>query len=247
MTASTPGTGKAYITKAERRSLRPDTFAETAARYGEVLSPELGKFERRLGIGDSGRGILVARMQLAALAAQHRLFTHVLLRDCTNLTAEPEKPEPIWHGAWRILSQKQKGVLPVTWEGRRAIAAFQATHDKPGKQSLLHGPAEMWALGALMCSTRSREAVEALAGRADVPLRYVDFVRGLSGGGSTGRSYRFLDALEAERMSAIDALPAGQKAAGHYFSIDPGRHADLTNPDLLVIHAEETLALRATP
>jgi hypothetical protein len=235
--AEAPGTGRVYIDKAERRSLRPATFTQVTAEYAYAYATSIhawsGHLPVRIGLGDSGRAGLIAGMAL------HRpdLFTHVLCRDGCNLHA----PESVHSGATRLLTQPNRGLHPVSPEAAQHLKTFQRNVRRAtavqNLTAFLRGPMEMAAYGKLMCSTNSAQTMLALAAQPTAPVMYVGFTEGLSG--TPEQAHMFSQQLIGQRDAAGGGVAAELRAPVVF-----GRHADLTNPDLLLDHLRQTSTLQ---
>ncbi|HEX7963880.1 MAG TPA: hypothetical protein VF466_04810 [Candidatus Saccharimonadales bacterium] len=219
--AQTPGTGRIYIDRATRRSLRPGHLHEMADDYAgevhEMLTAE-GQPQRLLA-AQSGRVALGARMQLSP----HHPFTHVLLRDGVNLCA----PESVIDGFRRLTSQPGEGEYGTYTERRNLL------HKARDVRSLVHGRVEVLTQGRMLCSTESRLAVEALARDRTTPLYHLTFARGITGPVEVQREFRAtLEALRPE-----DGAPLMAKVL-------VGNHNDLQHP--LLFHDDITQTLLLT-
>ena len=219
-----PGTGKVFVDSATRRSLRRGDIAELAAEEAAEASTYLNDYNVRIGMGDSGRGVWVAKMSL------HKVFSHVLIRDGFNAHA----PENVRQGTLRVLlhagSRGETGPSTVPDDPQTLVEKAYS-----GACSL----SEMKNHARLMCGLASVQAMNDMVAEPDLPVHNVILQYGI--GGSLEQMQRWNKSFAAMR----EAMPGSAPFLGTY---EPGwGHANLLEPIDAARHIRKTAELELPP
>jgi hypothetical protein len=225
-TAHSSGTGKIYIDRATRRSLRPGKLRDITDDYAQEVGTMLAGYAVRLGMGDSGRGVWIATMQQASA----KPFSHVLIRDGVNLYA----PEPVTTGARRLF--EHGGDMGDV----RQLAQIETPYTlQTASHTFLCGISEAITHRKLMCGLDSVQAVLNVANDPSIPFHNVGLEYGIGGSPQAVRSYN--QVLETTRelaslanLGAAPLLASYEKGWGHGALMDPAAAAG---------HVEQTVTL----